>query len=125
MSKPSSGNIDELSQAEALKQSLKATRRLIIEFDKITREETEQDTAKLEKLTAIREQLIYQVFSKDWSEKQVQQHLTELKQLEQLDQQLRDLGQILRDQLHNQRSANQLNRKAVNAYGSAKGQFQR
>jgi len=124
MSKPT-GAIAELSAPVALQQCVKATRKLIAEFEKLQQGDPEQETATLEKLTSIREQLIFQTFNSPWTEEEVDHHREDLERLEALDQQLRKLSQAVRDDLHSRRSANQHNRKAVNAYGSAKGQFYR
>ncbi|WP_404417376.1 hypothetical protein [Marinospirillum sp.] len=124
MSKPT-GSIAELSSPEALLQSLKATRKLITEFERIQEDSPEQDTEKLEKLTQIREQLLFQTFSEDWTEETVNQYREQLIELQELDQQLLKLAEEVRSELHAKRSENQHNRKAVNAYGTAKGQFQR
>ncbi|SFC14441.1 Flagellar protein FliT [Marinospirillum celere] len=124
MTKPR-GSIAELAVPEALQQCLKATRKLLDEFAQFEEPEAEPDTDKIEKLTSIREQLIYQTFAETWSDEAVNQHRQELEELESLDVQLRELAQKVRDELHQKRSANQHNRKAVNAYGTAKGQFHR
>lgn len=72
-----------------------------------------------------RAQLIEQLFSYPWSAEQVQAYQAEFAQLEALDQQLKEEAVALRQSLHQQRVDNQYNRKAVNAYGQAKGQFSR
>lgn len=124
MTKPS-GAITELSAPAALQQCVKATRKLIAEFEKLQQGDPEQETDTLEKISAIREQLVFQAFNASWTEEQVSQYRQDLEQLESLDQELRDLSQKVRDDLHAKRSANQHNRKAVNAYGTAKSQFYR
>jgi len=124
MTKPT-GAIADLSAPEALQQCLKATEKLLIEFDKIEQGDPAQESETLEKLTLIREQLIHQAFAKPWTEAAVNQHREALEALEALDRQLRERAQQVRDDLHQKRTANQHNRKAVSAYGSAKGQFHR
>jgi|GEM_PF-1984640 hypothetical protein len=124
MTKPT-GSIAELSAPDALQQCLKATRKLLKEFAQFENPEAEPDTDKIEQLTSIREQLIYQAFAETWSDAAVNQHRQDLDSLKSLDEQLRQFAQKVRDELHQKRSANQHNRKAVNAYGTAKGQFYR
>ena len=124
MTKPA-GSIAALSAPEALQQCLKATQKLLAEFDKIEQGDAEQETDTLEKLTHIREQLIQQTFASPWTEEAVNQHREALEALQQSDEELRQRAQQIRDDLHQKRSANQHNRKAVNAYGTAKGQYQR
>ncbi len=124
MTKPT-GSIAELSSAEALQQGIKATQRLLAEFTKLEKGDPEQETDTLEKLSQIREQLLHQMFAQPWTEAAVEQHRSELEELERLDEELRTLAQKVRKDLHEKRSANQHNRKAVNAYGTAKGQFYR
>ena len=116
--------IDNLIPAEALEQAIKATRLLLDEIGKMT--EAEADNAeKTEKLAKIRDQLVHQVFSESWSEADVQKHLTELQTLETLDAELQNRAMEIRSSLHQMRADNQHSRKAVNAYGKAKGQFSR
>lgn len=125
MTKPT-GSIADLTAAEALQQCLKATRKLLAEFEKLEQtSDADQETDTLEKLTRIREQLIYQTFATPWDEAAVDQYRNDLQDLQDLDLQLREHAQKVRDELHQKRTANQHNRKAVNAYGSAKGQFYR
>ncbi|MBE0508823.1 MAG: hypothetical protein IBX50_19225, partial [Marinospirillum sp.] len=114
--------IDNLNPVQALEQAIKATRLLLDEIGKMT--EAEADNAeKTEKLAKIRDQLVHQVFSQSWSEADVQKHLTQLQTLETLDAELQTKSQQIRTSLHQMRADNQHNRKAVNAYGQAKGQF--
>ena len=124
MTKPT-GAIAELGSVEALQQCLKATHRLLSEFEKLEQGDPEQETDTLEKLTLIREQLIHQVFAQPWSEEAVEQHQDAFQALQDSDVRLRQLAQKVRDELHQKRTTNQHNRKAVNAYGTAKGQFHR
>ena len=123
MTKPT-GSIAELSPLAALEQAIKASRMLLDEMGKMA--DSQADNAdKAEKLTKIREQLVHQVFSKSWTEAEVQQHLTDLQTLETLDAELQSRAAEIRSSLHQMRADNQHNRKAVNAYGKAKGQFHR
>ena len=124
MTKPT-GSIAELSAPEALQQCLKATRKLLDEFAQFKETDPDRETEDLEKITRIREQLIYQTFNSEWTQEQVEDNRQQLEELESLDDELRKLAQQVRDDLHQKRTANQHNRKAVNAYGSAKGQFHR
>lgn len=124
MTKPT-GAIADLSATAALQQCIKASQKLITEFEKLQQGDAEQETETLEKLTRIREQLIAQTFASPWTEEQVEDYRAAFEQLQTLDEQLRQLAHQVRDDLHSRRSANQHSRKAVNAYGSAKGQFYR
>ncbi|MBE0508500.1 MAG: hypothetical protein IBX50_17580, partial [Marinospirillum sp.] len=114
--------IENLSPVQALVQAIKATRLLLDEIGKMTAAEAD-NAEKTEKLAKIRDQLVHQVFSKSWTEAEVQQHLSELQTLETLDTELQDKAMEIRTSLHQMRADNQHNRKAVNAYGQAKGQF--
>lgn len=120
----SAESIENLKPQVALVQAIKATRLLMDEIGKMA--DAEADNAeKTEKLAKIRDQLVHQVFSESWSEADVQKHLTELQTLETLDAELQTKSQQVRTSLHQMRADNQHNRKAVNAYGQAKGQFSR
>lgn len=120
----SSSSIDQLSRQQALAQALKASRLLLDEIGKMADADAE-NSEKTEKLTGIREQLVKQVFSQPWSEAEVTQHLTELQELDSLNEQLQRLSAETRSTLHQLRADNQHNRKAVNAYGKTKSQFSR
>ena len=116
--------IEQLSPAEALEQAIKASRLLLEEIGKMADADAE-NADKTEKLASIREQLVKQVFSQPWSESEVAQQLASLQELDELNEKLQSLTAEMRDTLHKLRADNQHNRKAVNAYGQAKGQFSR
>ena len=116
--------IEQLLPSEALEKAIKASRMLLDEISKMA--DSQADNAdKAEKLTKIREQLVHQVFSKSWTEAEVQLYLADLQTLETLDAELQNRAAEIRSSLHQMRADNQHNRKAVNAYGKAKGQFSR
>ena len=116
--------ISELNPEQALAQALQASRRLLEKLGEFTSYEEEQIEAT-NKLLAVREQLVRQVFAHPWPPEAVAAHQTSFNQLEDLNQQLEELAHSTRQTLHQQRVDNQQGRKAVSAYGKAKGQFSR
>lgn len=80
---------------------------------------------QIEKLQIVRDELLHQAFSEPWQEAQVAAHQASFEALETLDKQLQNLALELRTNLHQLRTENQQGRRAVSAYGQAKGQFSR
>ncbi|HKM16051.1 MAG TPA: hypothetical protein VJY63_09065 [Marinospirillum sp.] len=119
--------IAELTPNQALQRAVKASELLLVELNKNnnTADELETTLSKIEKLQTLRDQLIHQVFSELWSEAQVAQQAADFAKLDTLDKQLQKLAKTLRTNLHQLRTDNQQGRKAISAYGKAKGQFLR
>lgn len=120
--------LDELTPAQALEQAITASQVLQSELNQLGKiTEADADAAQLaevEELTAIRDKLIRQTFAHKWQEAEVQQYLAQFQQLEDLDSQLTQQLEKVRSSLFQQRVDNQQGRKAVNAYGNAKNQWQ-
>lgn len=125
--------IDQLTPSQALQQAIKASELLLVEISQGFNQEINIETEpeedvtlpKIEKLQKLRDQLIVQTFSHLWTEEEVQEHLAAFQKLEALDTQLQNAALNLRTNLHQLRTDNQQGRKAVSAYGTAKGQFHR
>lgn len=124
--------IGDLTPAEALQQAIKASQLLLKELTKfgdseteLQEEQQEEENQKIEKLIAVRDQLVAQVFVQAWSEADVAIHQAKFEQLEVLNTQLVEQATNTRHDLHQQRVDNQQGRKAVNAYGTARNQFHR
>lgn len=79
----------------------------------------------IEKLQTLRDQLLQQTFSQPWQEAQVTKHQASFEALETLDEKLQSFALELRSNLHQLRTENQQGRRAISAYGQAKGQFSR
>lgn len=79
----------------------------------------------IEKLQTLRDQLLQQTFSQPWQEAQITTHQTSFEALETLDEKLQSFALELRSNLHQLRTENQQGRRAISAYGQAKGQFSR
>ena len=117
--------IDTLTPSQALQQAIKASELLLLEFNKDNNEADELDITlpKIEKLQKVRDQLLHQIFSELWTEEQVTQQAAAFEKLDVLDKQLQSQALTLRTNLHQLRTDNQQGRKAVSAYGTARGQF--
>ena len=79
----------------------------------------------IEKLQTLRDQLLQQTFSQPWQEAQITTHQASFEALETLDEKLQSFALELRSNLHQLRTENQQGRRAISAYGQAKGQFSR
>jgi len=124
--------IDELQAKEALQQAIKASHLLLNQLAtfsdaEATKQEDQQEKQQLktDKLTLLRDQLVKQVFSYTWTENEVMDYQEDFELLETLNAQLIKKASEVRYDLHQQRVDNQQGRKAVSAYGTAKGQFHR
>ncbi|GLR63033.1 hypothetical protein [Marinospirillum insulare] len=117
--------INDLKPSEALEQAVKASELLLTELDSFSDIEAGTQLEKVDKLTLVREQLVNQTFDYDWTEEEVEQLKNQFSQLEALNDQLIEKAISVRYDLHQQRVDNQQGRKAVNAYGTTKGQFSR
>lgn len=132
--------MEQLPPSQALQQAVKASELLLVELKQEANQgfglssipEPEEETTEeasffsnIIKLQQVRDKLIVQTFSHLWTEKEVQHHLQAFKKLEALDAQLQNSALNLRSNLHQLRTDNQQGRKAVSAYGTAKGQFHR
>lgn len=115
--------MSKLSPITALAEAIKASQMLLKRLESFEEQEAEQ-IEKTEKLVQIRQQFIEKTFAEPWQEDAVQEHQTQFQQLEQLDAKLRELATDTRLSLHKQRVDNQQGRKAINAYGNSKNQFQ-
>lgn len=121
----SSPPISDLTPVEALEQAIKASELLLSELNTFSDLEAGTQLEKTDKLTLVRDQLIKQVFTHNWQETEVTAHNAAFEKLEQLNIQLVEQAASVRHNLHQQRVDNQQGRKAVSAYGTAKGQFHR
>jgi len=117
-------SISELSPLEALKQAITASELLLKELTNFESFE-EKQLEKTNKLTQVRNQLVHRAFACDWSEDEVTKHHDKFSKLEALNTQLIEKAAKVRYNLHQKRVNNQQGRKAVSAYGQAKGQFYR
>lgn len=122
--------IDTLTPNQALQQAIKASEQLLVELNiiELSKDNSQADELditlpKIEKLQTLRDQLIHQVFSELWTEAQVTQQMAAFDKLDALDKQLQNQALNLRTNLHQLRTDNQQGRKALNAYGTARGQF--
>lgn len=115
----------ELTPSQALQQAIKVSELLLVELNKDNSQadELEITLPKIEQLQTQRDQLVHQIFSELWTEEQVAQQAATFEKLDALDKQLQKLALTLRTNLHQLRNDNQQGRKALNAYGKAKGQF--
>ncbi len=113
--------IKDLPPPQALKRAIQASEKLLAMMSQLE----EQEVEGVEKLAQIRTQLVEQVFVTSWTEEAVATHLADLQRLEALSEELQSKASEVRSSLHEQRASNQHKRKAVNAYGQAKGQFSR
>lgn len=125
-------SIQDLEPSQALQQAIKCSQLLFNELatfsdSKATELENQQEEQqqKTDKLTLLRDQLIKQVFSYTWTENEVKNFQADFELLETLNTQLIEKAGEVRYDLHQQRVDNQQGRKAVSAYGTAKGQFHR
>lgn len=87
-------------------------------------EEDAEQLAAVEGLAAKRDEFIRQTFAHSWTEEEVQRYHADFEQLESLNTELTDQLELVKKKLFQQRVDNQQGRKAVNAYGSAKNQWQ-
>lgn len=117
-------SVNDLSPQEALAQAINASELLLKELANFDSFEAEQ-LEKADKLTQVREQLVQKTFAYNWTEEEVTQHHAQFTLLEKLNNQLVEKATNVRYDLHQQRVDNQQGRKAVSAYGTAKGQFHR
>ena len=122
--------IDTLTPNQALQQAIKASEQLLVELNiiELSKDNSQADELditlpKIEKLQTLRDQLIHQVFSELWTEAQVTQQMAAFDKLDALDKQLQNQALNLRTNLHQLRTDNQQGRKALSAYGTARGQF--
>ena len=122
---PPSTTVNKLAPNQALQQAIKTSEQLLVELNKNNNQADTLEVIlpKIEKLQTLRDQLIHQTFSELWTEAQVTQHMAAFEKLDALDKQLQNSALNLRTNLHQLRTDNQQGRKAVSAYGKAKGQF--
>lgn len=116
------------TQHQALTQAISVSLELQQQLDGLSTLTDEaadsEQRLQLDRLAAKRDQLIRQAFATAWPAKDVEQYRQEFEQLESLNSELSEQLETERAALLQQRIDNQQGRKAVNAYGNAKNQWQ-
>ncbi len=112
----------DFSQAlDSLKQAIALSEQLLDSLDRLENEEV----SEVDQWMTARSEHLKTLFSYPWKEAEVKQVTALFQQLDSLSETLQQRAQEVRQSLHDQRHNNQHNRKAVNAYGLAKGQYSR